>query len=164
MGGACSPGCWPYAFAGRFAALTQSFLIFPGHTLEKEAWQIPALQQNFLLEGQQPPSQVMGAGGSFAFPSPRISDVPPLWSPNHSSDPQHPFLSRRVLPPDQHPMEKQLMSHRAMPAEMGLEGRDQDAVTRAVTGHGQQLLCWHRLRGEHTSAPQHAGTINQWFR
>lgn len=138
MGGACSPGCWPYTFAGRFAALTQSFLIFPGHTLEKEAWQIPALQQNFLLEGQQPPAQVMGAGGSFAFPSPRISDAPPLWSPE--------------------------MSHRAMPAEMGLEGTDQDAATRAVTGHGQQLLCWHHLRGEHTSAPQHAGAINQWFR
>lgn len=51
-----------------------------------------------------------------------------------------------------------------MPLERGWEGRDQDAVARAVTGHGQQRLCCHHLHGEHTSALQHTGAINQWFR
>lgn len=42
--------------------------------------------------------------------------------------------------------------------------RHQDAATGAVTGHGMQLLRCHHLRTERTSAPQHAGTVNQGFR
>lgn len=50
-----------------------------------------------------------------------------------------------------------------MSMERGREGRDQDTVTRAVTGHRQQLLRCYHLRREQTWAPQHAGAISQWF-